>query len=114
MNFLGFNPMKALVWSGIVQGFSTPPLMLLILLMTNNRAVMGERVNGWGHQPPGRPHHRSDLGGLALPAVDVDPPRPLSTRGKPPSSPPSAPVRAWRPVPAPAGSVIGWPACAEA
>jgi Mn2+/Fe2+ NRAMP family transporter len=45
LNFLGFNPMKALVWSGIVQGFSTPPLMLLILLMTNSRAIMGERVN---------------------------------------------------------------------
>jgi Mn2+/Fe2+ NRAMP family transporter len=38
--------MKALVWLGIVQGFSTPPLLLLILLMTNNRAIMGERVNG--------------------------------------------------------------------
>jgi hypothetical protein len=25
MNFLGINPMKALVWAGIVQGFSTPP-----------------------------------------------------------------------------------------
>jgi Mn2+/Fe2+ NRAMP family transporter len=35
-------------WSGIVQGFSTPPLMLLILLMTNDRKIMGERVNGWG------------------------------------------------------------------
>jgi Mn2+/Fe2+ NRAMP family transporter len=46
MNFLGINPMKALVWSGIVQGFSTPPLMLLILRMTNDRAIMGERVNG--------------------------------------------------------------------
>lgn len=45
LNFLGFNPIKALVWSGIVQGFSTPPLLLLILLMTNNRAIMGERVN---------------------------------------------------------------------
>jgi NRAMP (natural resistance-associated macrophage protein)-like metal ion transporter len=45
LNFLGFNPMKALVWSGIVQGFSTPPLLLLILLMTNNRAIMGDRVN---------------------------------------------------------------------
>jgi hypothetical protein len=32
--------MKALVWSGIDQGFSTPPLMLLILLMTNSRAIM--------------------------------------------------------------------------
>jgi Mn2+/Fe2+ NRAMP family transporter len=46
MNFLGFNPMKALVLAGIVQGFSTPPLMLLIMLMTNNRAIMGQRVNG--------------------------------------------------------------------
>ncbi|MBR0646167.1 NRAMP family divalent metal transporter [Plastoroseomonas hellenica] len=47
LNFLGFNPMKALVWSGVVQGFSTPPLLLLILLMTNNRAIMGDRVNGF-------------------------------------------------------------------
>src|SRR3954454_5712360 len=46
LNFLGLNPMKALVWSGIVQGFSTPPLLLLILLMTNNPAIMGDRVNG--------------------------------------------------------------------
>jgi Mn2+/Fe2+ NRAMP family transporter len=38
--------MKALVWSGIVQGFSTPPLLLLIMLMTNNRRIMGDRVNG--------------------------------------------------------------------
>lgn len=45
MNFLGFNPMRALVWSGIVQGFSTPPLLLLILLMTNNRQIMGDQVN---------------------------------------------------------------------
>jgi Mn2+/Fe2+ NRAMP family transporter len=48
LNFLGFNPMRALVWSGIVQGFSTPPLLLLIMLMTNNRTIMGEKVNsGW-------------------------------------------------------------------
>ncbi|MGH1574096.1 Nramp family divalent metal transporter [Methylobacterium sp. P31] len=46
LNFLGFNPMRALVWSGIVQGFSVPPLLLLMMLMTNDRAVMGGRVNG--------------------------------------------------------------------
>jgi NRAMP (natural resistance-associated macrophage protein)-like metal ion transporter len=45
MNFLGFNPMKALVYSGIVQGFSTPPLMLLILLMTNDPRLMGDKAN---------------------------------------------------------------------
>lgn len=46
LNFLGFNPMRALVWSGIVQGFSVPPLLCLMMGMTNDRAVMGERVNG--------------------------------------------------------------------
>jgi NRAMP (natural resistance-associated macrophage protein)-like metal ion transporter len=46
LNFFGINPMKALVLAGIVQGFSTPPLMLLIMLMTNNRNIMGKRVNG--------------------------------------------------------------------
>jgi Mn2+/Fe2+ NRAMP family transporter len=45
LNFLGVNPMKALVWAGIVQGFSTPPLLLLILVMTNNRRIMGNKVN---------------------------------------------------------------------
>jgi Mn2+/Fe2+ NRAMP family transporter len=45
MNFLGINPMKALVFAGIVQGFSTPPLMLLIVLMTNRRSIMGGKTN---------------------------------------------------------------------
>jgi len=45
LNFLGFNPMKALVYAGVVQGFSTPPLLLLIMLMTNNRRIMGDKVN---------------------------------------------------------------------
>jgi len=46
LNFIGVNPMKALVFAGIVQGLSTPPLMLLIMLITNNRRIMGERMNG--------------------------------------------------------------------
>jgi Mn2+/Fe2+ NRAMP family transporter len=45
INFVGVNPMKALVFAGIVQGFSTPPLMLLIMLMTNRRIVMGDKTN---------------------------------------------------------------------
>lgn len=45
MNFLGINPMKALVFAGIVQGFSTPPLLLMIVLMTNRRRIMGDKTN---------------------------------------------------------------------
>jgi len=55
LNFLGINPMHALVFAGIVQGFSTPPLMVLIMVMTNQRKIMGDRTNrrvinilGWG------------------------------------------------------------------
>lgn len=46
MNFAGMNAMKALIWAAIVQGLSTPPLLLLLMLMTNNPAVMGQQVNG--------------------------------------------------------------------
>ncbi len=46
LNFIGINPIRALVVAGIVQGFSTPPLMMLIMFMTNNRSIMGDRVNG--------------------------------------------------------------------
>jgi NRAMP (natural resistance-associated macrophage protein)-like metal ion transporter len=45
LNFLGLNPMKALVWSSVVQGLSTPLLMLLIMLITTNRKIMGRWVN---------------------------------------------------------------------
>ena len=45
MNFAGINPMKALVFAGIVQGLSTPPLMLLIVVMTSSRRIMGNKTN---------------------------------------------------------------------
>jgi Mn2+/Fe2+ NRAMP family transporter len=45
LNFFGINPMRALVYAGIVQGVSTPFLMLLILFATNNRKIMGRWVN---------------------------------------------------------------------
>jgi Mn2+/Fe2+ NRAMP family transporter len=45
MNFLGLNPIKALVWAGVVQGLSTPFLMFALMRMTNNRNIMGRWVN---------------------------------------------------------------------
>jgi NRAMP (natural resistance-associated macrophage protein)-like metal ion transporter len=45
MNFFGINPMKALVFAGIVQGLSTPFLMLLVMRITNNRRIMGRWTN---------------------------------------------------------------------
>jgi Mn2+/Fe2+ NRAMP family transporter len=46
-NFLGFNPMRMLVWAGVVQGLLVPPLLLLMMLLTNSRRVVGARTNGW-------------------------------------------------------------------
>ena len=45
MNFFGMNPIKALVWAGMVQGFSTPFLMIMVMLITNKRSIMGRWVN---------------------------------------------------------------------
>lgn len=45
MNFLGLNPIKALVWAGVVQGLSTPFLMFALMRMTNNHRIMGHWVN---------------------------------------------------------------------
>jgi Mn2+/Fe2+ NRAMP family transporter len=47
LNFLGFDPIDALVYAGVVQGFTTPALLLLIMLMTNSRRIMGKQTNGW-------------------------------------------------------------------
>jgi NRAMP (natural resistance-associated macrophage protein)-like metal ion transporter len=45
LNFLGLNPMRALVWSGIVQGFSVPPLLFIMMLLTSDRRILGEHRN---------------------------------------------------------------------
>jgi Mn2+/Fe2+ NRAMP family transporter len=45
LNFIGINPMKALVWASVVQGISTPFLMTVIMLITTNRKIMGRWVN---------------------------------------------------------------------
>lgn len=47
LNFLGINPMRALVFSSVVQGVSTPFLMLLIMLITTNPKIMGRWINTW-------------------------------------------------------------------
>lgn len=46
IDFVGINPMDALLWTAVVNGLLAPPLLVLIMLMANNRAVMGEHVGG--------------------------------------------------------------------
>jgi NRAMP (natural resistance-associated macrophage protein)-like metal ion transporter len=48
MNFIGISPIKALFWTGVINGFLAPPLLVLLMLVANNRRVLGKRVNGLG------------------------------------------------------------------
>ncbi len=46
INFVGINPISALFWTAVINGFLAPPILVVIMLIANNRKVMGERVNG--------------------------------------------------------------------
>jgi Mn2+/Fe2+ NRAMP family transporter len=48
INFMGINPIDALFWTAVINGFVAPPLLVLIMLVSNNRTIMGDRVNGFG------------------------------------------------------------------
>ena len=47
INYLGINPIDALFFTAVINGFVAPPLLVLIMLIANNRKVMGERRNHW-------------------------------------------------------------------
>ena len=46
INFLGINPITALVISAVLNGVVAAPLIVLIMLVSNDRKVLGERANG--------------------------------------------------------------------
>jgi len=48
INFLGVNPIDALFWAAVIFGFLAPPLLATMMLVANNRRIMGARVNGIG------------------------------------------------------------------
>ena len=49
INFLGINPITALVVTAVINGLLAAPLLVLVMLVSNNRKVMGERTNGRRH-----------------------------------------------------------------
>lgn len=46
MNFIGINPIKALIYSAIANGIVAPVVLVLIVLISSNKKIMGEWVNG--------------------------------------------------------------------
>ena len=45
INYAGFDVIKMLFWTAVINGALAPPLILLVVLLTSNREVMGDRVN---------------------------------------------------------------------
>jgi NRAMP (natural resistance-associated macrophage protein)-like metal ion transporter len=45
LNYAGFNAVSMLFWAAVLNGVLAPPLIVLVLLVTGNRQVMGERAN---------------------------------------------------------------------
>jgi NRAMP (natural resistance-associated macrophage protein)-like metal ion transporter len=46
IDYLGINPMKALFWVAIINGFLAPPLLVIIMFVANSKDVMKNRTNG--------------------------------------------------------------------
>jgi NRAMP (natural resistance-associated macrophage protein)-like metal ion transporter len=55
IDYLGINPIDALFFTAVINGFVAPPLLVMIMLVSNNTKIMGKRTNsrltnvlGWG------------------------------------------------------------------
>ena len=45
LNFVGFNAVRMLFWSAVINGLLAPPLILLVILLTSSHKVMDKSVN---------------------------------------------------------------------
>jgi NRAMP (natural resistance-associated macrophage protein)-like metal ion transporter len=45
LNYVGLDAVTMLFWSAVVNGVLAAPLIVLVVLLTSDRAVMGQRVN---------------------------------------------------------------------
>jgi NRAMP (natural resistance-associated macrophage protein)-like metal ion transporter len=45
IDYTGLDAVKMLFWSAVLNGILAPPLILLVLLLTNDRKVMGDRIS---------------------------------------------------------------------
>ena len=46
LNYFGFNPVRLLFYTAFFHGLILPPLILTILLISNNKKIMGSYTNG--------------------------------------------------------------------
>lgn len=56
INFVGIPPFEMLIYAAAINGLLAPPLLIFILLIANNKKIMGEYTNSW----------RSNLFGISI------------------------------------------------
>lgn len=47
VNFTSIPPFRMLYYTAVLNGIAAPPLIVMILLICNNKKIMGDRVNSW-------------------------------------------------------------------
>ncbi len=47
INFFGFDPIKVLIYSAVVNGLVAPVVLVLIVQIAGNKKIMGRHKNGW-------------------------------------------------------------------
>lgn len=47
INFIGIDPVKALIYAAVINGVVAVPLIFMIALIGKNKKIMGEFHNGW-------------------------------------------------------------------
>lgn len=46
IDLIGINPITALFWTAVINGVIAPPLLVVVMLVSNNERVVGDRTNG--------------------------------------------------------------------
>lgn len=46
INFSNIDPIKALVYTAVINGVTAVPILFTIMKIANNKKILGERVNG--------------------------------------------------------------------
>jgi Mn2+/Fe2+ NRAMP family transporter len=47
LNFIGIDPVKALVYAAVLNGVAAVPLLFLVIKISGDEKIMGEFKSGW-------------------------------------------------------------------
>jgi Mn2+/Fe2+ NRAMP family transporter len=48
INFVGIDPIKALIYTAVINGIITVPILFVILKIANDKKILEDKTNGLG------------------------------------------------------------------